>query len=233
MPAARLKPLPFPDPQSLVSLVEQDPLLIESGLRVAARGVPLPPSAGGGVIDALAADASGGAVLLRAVETVTTGAIGECIAASVYVAENLATLRALCPALAGASPKVRCLILASRVEAGAEALQAMLGDGRPEIFDIALFDSSSGMAISARPHEAKSHAPAAMPFHGEATATASADPLSGIAVSAEEADEFRRLAAAQPLPPIRPAPSAHDAREARVPSAPRTSLQIRGSVLEN
>src|SRR5262245_28056875 len=101
LPAARLQSIPFPQPQRFITVLDDDLSVIEPGLRLAARDVPLPEDAGGGTIEALCADASGKAVALKIVERIEPRELFDALAARAWLYENLATLRAVCPALAG------------------------------------------------------------------------------------------------------------------------------------
>ena len=204
--AARLQPLPFPDPPSLISLIEKDPSLVESGLRPAARQIPMPASAGGGNVDLACVDSAGRLVAILVVPRVTGSVLEAAMAARAWLGEGLPTLRALCPALAGASPEVRCLLLAGSVEPGAALLLADAA-GRLEVLVATLFETSSGQAAWIRPAAPAPRAAGARREPQGPTATRR-DPHAGIPVTAEEANEFRRIAVPAPLETRREAESA-------------------------
>jgi len=198
LPAARLKPLPFPDPARLIDLVEQDPSLVEPGLRIAARRIPLPHRAGGMTLDALALDAAGRCLLLRAAEILTARTLEEALAARAWIVESLPAIGSLCPPLAGAKADVRCLLLTSRLDESAAPLIAILEGAGVEVSEVQAFDSPGGLALSVRSLAPRAKPPA-LERSGRALAAPEgarerrADPLAGIPLSAEEAAEFRKL----------------------------------------
>jgi len=233
LPAARLQPLPFLDPERLITLLDQDPSLIEPGLRIIARGVPLPASLGPITLDALASDAGGGAAAIRIVECVLPRTVEEALTARAYLLEHLPTLRALCPALAGPSSHIRCLILAGAISPAAASLVSLLTDPAPEIFEIGAFDSPSGLAISvrrpARAARASERSPSDRGAVSPAPIPARGDPLSGLPLTAEEALEFGRIAAAHPPPNHRPGAAGADP----LPGAAARPAPSRSSFQEN
>jgi len=232
LPAARLQPLPFPEPSHLIDLVEQDPSLLEPGLRVVVRRVPLPDKIGAGSLDALAVDASGRCVGLRVAERATPHVLEEAIAARAWLSEAMPTLRAVCPQI-GSSPHVRFLILASDRDEMSAAIQAFLAAAGVEVARVQAFDSPSGLALCVRTPGARApqpEAPAATAIPkapSAVTAGRRSDPLSGIPLSAEEAAEFGRLNSMTP-PHRPPAPA-----ERRLSTAFHPAVVSGGASMEN
>jgi hypothetical protein len=231
LPPARLQPIPFPDPRRFIALLDDDLSVIETGLRIAARDVPLPPDAGGGAIEALCADASGRALALRIAERIDPHGLFDALAARSWLQENLATLRAVCPALAGVAREARCLVIAGRIDPAAAAPLEPLGASAPELYQVELFQTAAGIAlnlkrvIAATVDRGRAVAPAAKQT---SPATGTGDPLSGIPLSSEEAAEFRRLAA-EPLP--RPVSRTESRAAAPRPASP--AAPITASFMEN
>lgn len=228
MPAARLKPLPFPEPSRLLDLVEQDPSLVEPGFRLVARRVPLPPRGGGIVLDALASDASGRCVLLRAIEKLTPRGIEEILTARAWITENLPTLKALCPQLGVGAGETRCLVLASEIEEPTESLLSLLAGASVEIVEVHAFDSPSGLALSVRalaPHAKKRPVDAPASTGAEERRS---NPLAGIPLTADEVAEFRKLVSSPPQ-----TQRAAFTAEQRPSTAYHPATDLRGAFLEN
>jgi len=205
LPAARLQPLEVFDPDRILTLLEEDPSLIEPGLRLAGRDIPLPDSAGGGSVQALCVDAAGRAAGVWILGRLSAGDLGACMAARQWIEEALPTLRAVSPSLKGNGAEVRCLILTGRVDPSAAALLASVMDRRPTVLEIALFESPDGIAVNVRPAAGEPGNRPAVPR--QPSTPPGADPLTAIPLTSEEASEFRRLVDARPQGP---APRAED-----------------------
>lgn len=236
MPAARLQPIPFPKPQRFIDLLDGDLSVIEPGLRIAARDVPLPDDAGGGAIEALCADASGKALALKIVERIDPHGLFDALAARSWLQENLATLRAVCPALAGGAREARCLVLAGKVDPAASAILEPLGLSAPDLYLVDLFQTGGGVAVTMKQvapaiaDRGPGVAPGARP---EPPAPGAGDPLSGIPLSADEAAEFRRLAAEHTArPAARPEFRGAEPRAA-APRQASTSPTVPSAFMEN
>jgi len=220
-PVLRLQPAPFPDPPTLIALIEQDPSLIGAGFHPAAREVPLPAAAGLPRAGLIGADAEGRLVAVVVVRTFDGAGLEAAHALRGWLEETAPTLRTLCPALARAGAGARCVVLAERVEPAATTFLRSAPAGFPEVMEVALFDTASGPAIwlspagaaarAARPAPAPPAEHATRPAVGATSPLTSSDPLAGIPLTVEEAAEFRRLSEAAPQR-SEPQSSPHPAR---------------------
>ncbi len=219
MPASRLQPLPLFEPGRLIAFIEQDPSLIEPGLRPIAREIPIPSVGAGARIDILAAGAGGSLVAIRIAGEMTGVDLEIALATRIWLQENRPTLRTLNPDLAECGGEVRCLILAGTVTPAARAFLAHMAEPSPEVLEIACFESASGPAICVQPVRPatpvrETRTPRARPstMQEEPVRLPSparlGDPLSGIPISPEEAAEFRRLAPPHPARGARREPRA-------------------------
>jgi hypothetical protein len=231
LPAARLQPLPFLEPTRLLDLVEQDPSLIEAGLRIVARRVSLPVKSGGTVLDALASDSRNRCVLLRSAESLTPRIIEEILAARGWISESLPTLRSLRPDLP-AGGEIRCVLLTSRVDEAAGALLSLLAGAAPEVLMVHAFDSPSGLALSVVAAATAVAIPAAARPRPSPTPSPAAErrpsPLAGIPLTADEMAEFRRVSSARSH--VARSPSAAEPRPA---TDFHPASDFRGRFLEN
>lgn len=198
MPATRLKPLPFTEPERLARWIEEDPSLLESGLRIVGRHVPLPASGGSLLADLLAIDRHGRPAVVFIGESIGARALEAALAARGWLRQSLPALRTLCPALAEATYETRAILIGGRVEEATDLIAAGLSTLRLEIFRASVFETASGAAISLEPAygPAWPSEPAATGAEAPAAsgAEAAADPLAGIPLTSEEVEEFRRLA---------------------------------------
>jgi len=225
LPAARLQPVPFLESARLLDLVEQDPSLVEAGLRIVSRQVSLPAKGGGIVLDALASDARGRCVLLRAIEKVTPRIVEETLAAREWISRCLPTLRSLRPDLP-VNNEIRCLLLTSEVEEAAASILSLLAGSAPEILEVHAFNSPSGLALSVGTAASgadvasrrQPHPPAPPPPAAERKLS----PLAGIPLTADEVAEFRKVSSIRPQaqrstspPDSRPATDFHPATDFR------------------
>jgi len=230
LPAARLQPLPFLEPTRLLDLVDQDPSLIEAGLRIVARHVALPVNGGGIVLDALASDARGSCVLLRIIERITPRIIEGTLAARGWISDTLPTLRILRPDL-GSSNEIRCVLLASGLEEAAASLLALLAGSAPEVLLVHAFDSPAGLALSVggAPSGAKAAGGRSRLSPAPTTvAEMKTSPLAGIPLTADEVAEFRKVSSARPHSQRSPSPA-----ESRPASDFHPATDFRGGFLEN
>jgi len=196
LPPSRLKHLPFAEPARLIAYIEQDPALLEAGLRLVARGLPVPGAGPGVGIDLLAVDGRGGVMAIRVVESATSRDVEDCIAIRAWLSANLPTLRSISPALNGTGSEIRIVLMAERFVPAARAILAQMSGRRPETLEVQLFESPSGPAIALRsPEGLGAEAPEAEAPRPRAREAASSDPLSGIALTPAEAEEFRSLEA--------------------------------------
>jgi hypothetical protein len=223
LPAARLQPLPFLEPHRLLDLLEEDLSVIEAGLRVAARDVPIPSAGVDLRADALCTDSSRRVVVMTVAERLDAATLGRAIEARSWIETSLPALRALSPALQGDARDVRCVVLTSRIEPSATSLLSRIAEPRPTVYEISFFESPTGIAIDVRSASSgassrERHRPERRGEreHGETSVPVEGggDPLAGIPLTAAEAAEFRRMA---------------DARAARspIPSDPRPSQPAR------
>jgi len=234
LPASRLQPLPFFEPGRLIAFIEQDPSLLEPGLRLIAREVPMPSVGAGAKIDLLAADGDGRVVAILIAAGMTGGHLETALAARTWLRENHPTLRSLNPVLAECGEEVRCLILAGAITRAGRAFLAHMAEPRPEVLEVSCFESASGPAICVQPVRPGIPFPEVRPPEERAPALRETvagftprarlgDPLSGIPISPEEAAEFRRL--------VSPPPARGAGRETR--PAPRTVGEPPGGFSEN
>lgn len=209
MPASRLQPLPLFEPGRLIAFIEQDPSLIEPGLRPIAREIPMPSVGAAARIDILAAGAGGGLVAILIAGEMTGSDLEVALAARTWLQENHPTLRSLNPDLAECGEGVRCLILAGTITPAARAFLAHMAEPRPEVLEITCFESASGPAVCVQPVRPgvpvrETRTPRTRPSTmreepvGLPSPARLGDPLSGIPISPEEAAEFRRLASPHP-----------------------------------
>lgn len=203
MPATRLKPLPFLEPERLIALVEQDPSLLEEGLRVVARGIPVPALAPEARIDLLAIDSEKRLNAILIAGSAGAEFLERGLGLRGWLAENLATLRAVMPGLAGCSNRLRIRILTGALVPSTESFLVQLESARPEVSLLEFFESPTGIALAVRPWAPAGAKPESRPAPAPPAARPEElkieppgeDPLSGIPLSAEEAAEFRKLAA--------------------------------------
>ncbi|MBI3450718.1 MAG: hypothetical protein HY049_17615 [Acidobacteria bacterium] len=232
MPAARLQPLPFPDPARLLDLIEQEPSLIEAGLTLVARRLPIPVKGDAVTLDGLAYDARGRCVAIRAVECLTPRSVEQMLVARGWIAESLETLRALSPQLAKCGNGARALLMAGSVEPAAATLLAHLASGAPEVLEVHAFELPTGLALhvtALTPIPAGSARPAApAPSAKPAPIDREMNPLAGIPLTSDELAEFRRLSMARPQA-AKPGASG----EGRVSASFSSANEVRGGFLEN
>ena len=231
MPAARLQPLPFPDPARLLDLIEQEPSLIEPGLTIVARRLPIPFKDEALTLDGLAYDARLRCVAIRAVECLTPQAVEQMLVARGWIAECMETLRALSPQLARCGNGARAMLIAGSVEPAASTLLAHLASAAPEVLEVHLFELPTGLALDVRvvvpvTTAARPSAPAQTPR--PAPIEREMNPLAGIPLTSEELAEFRRLSTARA-----PAAKSGAALEGRPSVSFSGAVEARGGFLEN
>ncbi len=195
MPATRLKPLPFSEPERIARWIEEDPSLLENGLRIIAKKLPLPSPGGPLHVDLLAIDREGRPTAIFLRESIGASAMEAAAAARAWLRQSLPALRALCPPLAEARAEARSILIGGRVEPAAEMMAAGFGNPRPEILRASLFEAPGGAAVSfeaaSGPH------PQAEPAAPGIEASLLQDPLAGIPLTTEEVEEFRKLTSRQ------------------------------------
>ncbi len=195
LPATRLKPLPFSEPERIARWIEEDPSLLENGLRIIAKQLPLPSPGGPLHVDLLAIDREGRPATVFLRESIGASALEAAAAARTWLRQNLPALRILCPPLAEARAEARSILIGGHVEPSAEMMAAGLGNPRPEIFRASLFEAPGGAAVC---FEAASGAhPRAEPAAPGLEVSMLRDPLAGIPLSTEEVEEFRMLTSRQ------------------------------------
>jgi hypothetical protein len=209
LPATRLQPLPFPEPERFVAYIEEDPSLIEPGLRIVARRLPLPGAGDGVGVDLLAVDTQGRITAIDVRPQMTVHSVETAMAARSWIQGNLPTLKALCPSLEDAAAHTRSLLIGGRMDPSLESFVSLLAPPRPDLLEASLFDSPSGPAISLRPVGVAAPMPTVRRAHVPAlaerlpdspSAEVPADPLAGIPLTAEELAEFRQIMASRPGP---------------------------------
>lgn len=225
MPPSRLQPLPFVEPARLIAYIEQEPALLEAGLRLVARGLPVPGAGPGLSIDLLAVDGLGRVAAIRVVEMASGRDVEDCVAIRSWLSANLPTLRSIAPALSAAGREIRAVLVAGNFSPAARAILAQMTATRPEPLEVRLFDSAAGPAVCFQPPEGvQARLPEPAPERIAAPSASAADPLSGIPLSAAEAEEFRSLET-----PSSPAyPESFEPRSSARPAPPPP-----GSFLEN
>jgi hypothetical protein len=208
LPVTRLHPLTFPEPDRFIGFLEEDPALIEPGLRIVARRLPLSGAGGAVVIDLLAIDRDSRIVLIDVKARLSVLALETAAAAREWISKNLATLRVLCPPLTSAADATRAILIGGRVEPALESLLEQASLPGTEVYAASAFRTPDGTGLSlrraGRVHADRDARDGTLPGIGESTGAAprsaragslAPDPLSGIPISAEETAEFRRLVA--------------------------------------
>ena len=228
MPPSRLQPLPFVEPARLIAYLEQDPSLLEAGLTLLARRLPVPAAGPGLVIDLLALDGAGALTAIDVSELATGRTLEKCLAIRSWLQSNLSTLRSLVPGLAAAGREIRSVLISGHFAPAARSILLQISSQRPETLEVQIFEGPSGPALCFQTLPGLQPAGDAPLFESgpalEAVASpAPSDPLAGIPLSAEEAEEFRSLDAP---------PASHAANLDRG-IATRPAPPQRGSFLEN
>lgn len=211
MPVTRLHPLPFPEPARFIAFIEEDPSVLEEGLRFVARRLPLPGAGPSVVLDLLAVDSQSRIAAIQIGPRLTVQALAACLAAHWWISENMPTLRLLCPPLESASDQARAILIAGSVEPSLDTLLDRMAPAAPEVYQGSLFRSEEGLSVSLRRRGRRAAAPAEqeplaaagrlgtmagwMEPAGQGIPRPTSDPLSGIPISSEELAEFRRLVA--------------------------------------
>ncbi|HXI02602.1 MAG TPA: hypothetical protein VNI57_05440 [Candidatus Saccharimonadales bacterium] len=201
MPATRLQPLPFPEPERFIAFIEEEPSLLEPGLRIVAKRLPLPGAGPGVAVDLLALDSGGRVTAIDVREVIAARSLETAAAARSWLRGNLSTVRALCPALAGAGAQPRSVIIGGRIDPAADVLLGILAPPHPTLYQASLFDSPTGPAISFRTLSI-SRPLVSAPSGEDAGSSAppgAGDPLAGIPLTADEVAEFRRLVPRYPV----------------------------------
>lgn len=200
MPVTRLQPLAFPEPERFIAYIEEDPSLVEEGLTVVSRHLPLPGAGPAVILDLLAVDSDARIVHIDVRPVVTASALETAAAAREWICHNLATLQALCPPLARATGGVRSVIIGGRLDPVLESLLAQISRSRPDIYVASLFESATGPAVSLRPlapqpgiQDLTAATAATVPARAAVAEAAPSDPLAGIPLSPEEFSEFQQL----------------------------------------